>query len=177
MRRRRRFVRVPPDLTSLFDVLFIVIFAALIRAAAAEQKPPEPPPPPPPPKLDPAALQVRAADQLAARPMIVVRVSAAAGTITAIEHGGKAEAVDVPLLEHSADPDVGVAYLGERSSEQRVCRIAELHAGELAKSIVVIAPDRALVDLPHALYDGLRADVDRCAGLAVIVDPSATPRR
>ena len=37
MRRNRRRVHVPPDLTSLFDVLFIVIFAALIRAAATQQ--------------------------------------------------------------------------------------------------------------------------------------------
>jgi hypothetical protein len=170
-RARRRFVHVPPDLTSLFDVLFIVIFAALIRAAAAEQKPPEPAPKPPPPRLDPKALQVRAADQLAERPMIVVRVSVA-GTVTAIEAAGKTEALDVPLLEHSADPNVGVAYLGERSTELRVCRIAQLHGGDLAHAIVVIAPERAVADLPHALVDGLRADVDRCGGLAVVVDPS-----
>ncbi|HET7502744.1 MAG TPA: hypothetical protein VFK02_17100 [Kofleriaceae bacterium] len=34
--RARRHVRRPPDLTSLFDVLFIVVFAALIRAAAVQ---------------------------------------------------------------------------------------------------------------------------------------------
>ena len=35
MRRAKR-VRYPPDLTSLFDVLFIVVFASLIRAAAVQ---------------------------------------------------------------------------------------------------------------------------------------------
>jgi len=178
MRKGRRFVHVPPDLTSLFDVLFIVIFAALIRAAAAEQKPPEPPPPPPPKpvKLDPKSLQVRAADQLAGRPMAIVRVSRA-GTVTAIELAGKSQGLDVPLLEHSADPDVGIAYLGERSAELRACRIAQLHGADLAHDIVVIAPEVPLADLPHALFDGLHADVDRCGGLAVVVDPSTEVHR
>ena len=37
MKKRRRYVHVPPDLTSLFVVLFILIFAALIRTAAVTQ--------------------------------------------------------------------------------------------------------------------------------------------
>ena len=86
MTRSRRHVRVPPDLTSLFDVLFIVIFAALIRAAAVEKAaaqaavPPPKPAPPPPVKLAHQQLQAAAlADlgkQLAARPYVVVRISA-----------------------------------------------------------------------------------------------------
>jgi hypothetical protein len=174
VRRGRRFVHVPPDLTSLFDVLFIIIFAVLIRAASAEKaaEPPPAPPPPAPVKLDPKSLQVRAADQLASRPMAIVRVSTA-GTITAIERGGSKGPIDLPLLEHSADPDVGLAYLGDRSAEMRVCRIAQLHGADLAHDIVVIAPERPLADLPHALVDGLHADIDRCGGLAVIVDALA----
>ena len=96
MRRARRHVRVPPDLTSLFDVLFIVIFAALIRAAAVEQArratPPRRSRRAPPVPLEPASLHARAlaelGAELAARPAVVVRVSAA-GTITALEADGK----------------------------------------------------------------------------------------
>jgi hypothetical protein len=183
MRRSRRARQPPPDLTSLFDVLFIVIFAALIRAAAVQQaaaQPPAPPPKPQPQPMDPRSLQARALasidKQLAARPAIVVRVSAA-GTITALERDGQTIALDVPLLEHVADPDVAVAYLGDRSAELRACRVAALHANlpDLANYLVVIAPDRPLAELPHALHDGLHRDVDRCLseqhGIAVIVTP------
>ncbi|MGE5182045.1 MAG: hypothetical protein ACM31C_08280, partial [Acidobacteriota bacterium] len=129
MRNRRRR-HVPPDLTSLFDVLFIVIFAALIRAAAAEHAAaaaarPKPAPAAPPP-LDPGSLHARALAELATRPAIVVRVSQA-GTITALEADGKTQPLDAPLLEHSADPDIALAYLGDRSDELRVCRIVALH--------------------------------------------------
>jgi hypothetical protein len=184
MKRRARR-QPPPDLTSLFDVLFIVIFAALIRAAAAQSAAATPAPPPvtPPVKLDPASLHARAlADldaQLAARPAVIVRVSEA-GTITALEEAGKVTPLDVPLLEHSADPDVAIAYLGDRSAELRICKIVALHLGtaDLAKYLVIIAPAQRLIDLKHALFDGLRRDVDRCnteqRGLAAIVDPIAT---
>jgi hypothetical protein len=183
--RRGRRRHVPPDLTSLFDVLFIVIFAALIRAAAVQKAAAEPAPPKPAPPvvaLDPASLHARAVaavdHDLAARPTIVVRVSAA-GTVTALEAGGKPQPLDVPLLEHSPDPDVVISYLGERSAELRLCRIAAVHLGlpDLSHALVIVAPERALADLPHALYDGLHRDVERCLaeqhGLAVIVDPGA----
>ena len=178
MTRRRR--HVPPDLTSLFDVLFIVIFAALIRAAAAQQAAdaaaaPKPAPPAPAP-LDPGSLHARAVAELATRPAIIVRV-AGAGTLTAIEADGKTLPLDAPLLEHSADPDVALAYLGDRSDELRVCRIVALHLGraDLAGALVILATDRSLDDLPHALFDGLHRDIDRCLveqhGLAVLVAP------
>jgi hypothetical protein len=185
MRRGRRHLRMPPDLTSLFDVLFIVIFAALIRAAAVQANAaPKPAPTTPPVPLDPASLHARAlagveAD-LAARPAIIVRVSAA-GTLTALELDGKTTPLDAPLLEHSTDPDVAVTYLGDRSAELRVCRIAALHLGvaDLAKYLVIVAPAARLADLPHALYDGLHRDLDRCGseqrGIAVLVEPEAKP--
>ncbi|HTR52414.1 MAG TPA: hypothetical protein VMJ10_16990 [Kofleriaceae bacterium] len=164
MRRSRRHVRVPPDLTSLFDVLFIVIFACLIRAAAAQHA-------------------AEAAEVKLAEPRPVVRDEfvtvhvAARGAITAIDTRGRTIAVDAPLLERSADPDVVETYLGDRSSELRACRVAALHLGvaDLARYVVVIAVDRPLGELPHALYDGLHRDVVRCAaeqkGMAVIVAP------
>lgn len=190
MRHRRRFVHAAPDLTSLFDVLFILVFAALIRTAAvqqaAAQPPPAPPPPqkpapPPPVKLATAQLQAAAlADlgkQLASRPYVVVRVSRA-GSITALEIGSSVTELDTPLLEHSPDPDIALAYLGDRAAELRVCRVIAVQLGvpDLARYLVIIAPDAHLADLPHALYEGLRRDIDRCLAdqqaLAVLVDPS-----
>lgn len=189
MRRQRRHVRVPPDLTSLFDVLFIVIFVALIRAAAADKAaaeaaapPPKPAVPPPPVELASAQLHTAAlADlgkQLASRPYVVVRV-AASGNLTGLELGDKVTKLDTPLLEHDPDPDIGLAYLGERAAELRVCRVIAVQLGlpDLARYLVIFAPDQHLADLPHALYEGLRRDIDRCLteqhALAVLVDPSA----
>lgn len=164
MRRSRRHVRVPPDLTSLFDVLFIVIFACLIRAAAAQHS------------AEAAEAKLAVPPPVQRSEFVTVRV-AARGAITAIEARGKTIAVDTPLLERSSDPDVVETYLGDRSSELRACSVAALHLGvaDLAKYVVVIAVDRPLAELPHALYDGLHRDVDRCVaehkGMAVIVAP------
>lgn len=189
MKARAKRVRKPPDLTSLFDVMFIVVFVALIRAAAAQQAVAEaakPPPPQPSPILpiipaDVAALQHTALAnldrELAARTPLVIRV-AVTGTIEALEVDGNRIALDVPLLEHSPDPDVAVTYLGDRSSELRLCRVAALHmnVADLAHHLVIVAPARPLADLPHALYDGLHRDLDRCLadqhGLATLVDPA-----
>jgi hypothetical protein len=190
MRRARRHVRVPPDLTSLFDVLFIVIFAALIRAAAAEHavaeaaKSPAVHPVPVTP-LDPASLQARAIktvnDDVAAKTPVIVRVSAK-GTITSLDSEGNTAALDVPLLEHVPNPDVAMSYLGDRSAALRVCGVAAMQLGaeELDRYLVIIAPERGLDELPHALYEGLHRDVDRCLtdhhGLAVIIAPTEEPR-
>ena len=188
----RRRVHRSPDLTSLLDVLFILIFASLIRTAAlqnaeaneANEAPPAKPvvPAPPPPPAEIAALRTRALanldQQIASRKPLVIRVSPQ-GVITSVEADGKKLPLDVPLLEHSPDPDVGVAYLGERSAELRVCRVAALHlqAKDLAAYLVIIASIAPLADLPHALHQGLHRDLDRCLtdqrGLATIVDPAA----
>jgi hypothetical protein len=189
MRRHRRHVRNPPDLTSLFDVLFIVIFAVLIRGAALQQaaaKPATPPEPAPPPPPQPAnALKTQALAQLdaelAARPTVIARISKA-GTLTLLEADEKQTKLDVPLLEHSPDPDIAMMYLGDRSAELRLCRLVALHMqiADLAHHLVIIAPDARGADLPHALYTGLRRDVERCQleqrGLAVVVEPEAAER-
>jgi hypothetical protein len=178
-------VRNPPDLTSLFDVLFIVIFAVLIRGAAMQQaaaKAAEPKAPPPPAPPQPAsALRTQALAQLdaelAARPTVIARVTRA-GQLVGIETADKKQAIDLPLLEHSPDPDIAVAYLGDRSAELRICRqlALQLAVPDLANQLVIIAPDSRGSDLPHALYTGLRRDVDRCqaeqGALAVIVEPT-----
>ena len=185
MRRGRRHVRVPPDLTSLFDVLFILIFVALIRAAAAEQAAAQAATPKPiiaaaPVKLANAQLQAAAlvdlGKQLASRPYVVVRISA--GTITSLELGDNITKLTTPLLEHNPDPDIAITYLGDRADELRICRViaVQLATPDLAKYLVIIAPDQHVADLPHALYEGLRRDIDRCLAdqqaLAVLVDPS-----
>jgi hypothetical protein len=193
--RPRRHIRRPPDLTSLFDVLFIVVFAALIRAAAVEQAAAHPPMPPAPvaPVTPPAvaALRQRAlADlnsDLAGRTPLVVRITRDA-RIDALEVDGKRIAIDVPLLELSRDPDVAVTYLGDRGADLRVCKIAAVRLGapELSRYLVIIAPAVPLADLRHALFDGLHRDLDRCLteqhGLAALIDPAAlspaaTPQR
>jgi len=160
--RRVRRRQPPPDLTSLFDVLFIVIFAALIRASAAQHAAEAAKPPPPPKPMDPASLQARAGTQLAERPNVIVRVTA---------DGKVTEPVVASLLAPSADPDVALSYTGD------LCGLVHAHDPtlDLAKSLVIIAPAKRLADLPHALYEGLHRDIDRCLqdqhGLAVIVEP------
>jgi hypothetical protein len=201
--RSKRHVRRPPDLTSLFDVLFIVVFVALIRAAAAQHEvarltPPPPPPKPAPPGPPPtvAALRTKAlADldrELAARTPLVVRISAQVerdrvkGTLAALEHEGQTIPLDVPLLADSRDPDVEVAYLGETSAELRVCRIAAVHLRlpDLAHHLVIVVPDRPYADLKRAagsraLFEGLEHDVTRCfteqRGIAALLDPADLP--
>jgi hypothetical protein len=186
--RPRRHVRRPPDLTSLFDVLFIVVFAALIRAAAVENAAAHPPAPPgpsapaPPPAV--AVLHQRAlvaidAD-LAARAPLVVRITAA-GVVEALETGAVRSVLDTPLLEPSADADKTIAYLGDRSRELQICRIAAVHLGatDLSRYLVIIAPASPVEDLPHALFQGLYRDVDRCLseqrGIAVVIPPDRLP--
>lgn len=192
MRQRRRGQR-PPDLTSLFDVLFIVVFAALIRAAAiqnaAEAKPAPAPAPTPavkptpaPPALpvDVATLRMRALvdldAQLAKRAPLVIRISPQ-HTISSIEADGTQIALDVPLLEHDPDPDVALTYLGDRSVDMRLCKVAALNlkVDDLSRYLVIVAPLRPVADMPHALHDGLFRDLERCLadqrGLATIVDP------
>jgi hypothetical protein len=195
MMRARRHIRRPPDLTSLFDVLFIIVFAALIRAAAVERDAATPPSPPSPPRpLAPAvpppvaALRQRAlADldaALAARTPLVVRVTRD-GTIDALEVDGKRIPVVVPLLEPSSDPALRVTYASDRSAERRVCRIVarQLGAAELARYLVIVAPAAERNDLPEALLEGLEHDLGSCVeqhGIATLVYPTMlqlTPTR
>jgi len=161
--RRTRRRQPPPDLTSLFDVLFIVIFACLIRAAAAQHAAEAKPAPAPPPKpLDPASLQARAGTQVAERPNVIVRIS---------PDGHVTEPAIATVLAPSADPDVALTYTGD------LCGLVHDHLPlvDLPRALVIIAPGAKLADLPHALYEGLRRDVDRCLqdhhALAVIVEP------
>jgi hypothetical protein len=152
----------------------------LQQAAAKAATPPKPGPPPPPQPA--SALKTRALAQLdielAARPTVIARISTS-GTLSMLESGEQKTPLDVPLLEHSPDPDIAMAYLGDRSAELRLCKLVALHLqlADLANHLVIIAPDARGADLPHALYTGLRRDVERCQreqrGLAVVVEPDA----
>jgi len=182
----RRRIRRPPDLTSLFDVLFIIVFVALIRAAAAQKAeadahrpaPVKPGPPQPPP--DVAALRTRAlanlGAELAARTPLVIRISAG-NVVEQLEADGRQVALDVPLLEETRDPDVPLAYLGDRSAALQLCAVAATHLGtpDLSHYLVIVAPARSLSDLPVVLVEGLHHDFDRCLidqrGLATLVSP------
>jgi hypothetical protein len=185
MRRQRRSMPRAMELTSLLDVVFIVMFAALIRAAAVQQaaaaagavpaQPQQAIEPLPPGALKTQAL-ARLHDELAARDAVIARITAA-GTLVALESGERRVVLEVPLLEYNPDPEIALGYLGDRFADLRICKLIGLHlAGiELARHLVIVAPDRPLADLPHALYEGLRRDVSRCLtehrALAVVVEP------
>lgn len=186
----RRRVAPVGSLTSMLDVLFILVFAALVQSSAQGQPPPAPataeaapvPSPPAPPAF--VALRAAAVAQTAAQveraPLVVARVEAD-GTLAAIELADARRPVGVPLLEQVADLDVGLAYLGDRAPALQVCGAVarELGLASLDGHVVVIAPTRALAELPVALVAGLRRDVTRCQreqhALAVIVEPGAVP--
>jgi hypothetical protein len=165
-----------------------VVLVALIRAASAQSaaapapkpRPVVPVPPPPPPQV--AALRAAALanlqQDLEGRTSVVVRVTGE-GAITALEIGADKRVLDVPLLEHSADPEAAIAYLGDRSAELRVCRVVAVHLGvpDLAKHLVIISPLVPLADLKRALHRGLHEDLLRCLsdqhGIATIIDPAS----
>jgi hypothetical protein len=174
-----------PDLTSLIDVLFILVFAALIQTAShvpdeVEAAEPEPEPAPVVDAGVPDAASQIPTPELAGRIVVLARVDAG-GILTALEVAGGAIQVGLPLVEPSPDPDVVLAYAGDRSPDLRVCRIVALTIAvpDLSNHVVVITTARPLEELTHALAEGLRRDVGRCladqAGLAILVDPATMP--
>jgi hypothetical protein len=188
----RRRTRTEGSLTSLLDVLFIIVFATLVQSTArgderlaaerevadAVAKSPEPVVPAPPAEL--AALRDAAVSATTARmksaPLVAVRIGAD-GTIVDVEWAGEKRALGLPLLERVPDPDIAVAYLGDRAPALRVCGVVahELRAAELPGHVVVISPAVALGEMSVALVAGLRRDVTRCQSeqqaMAIIVEP------
>jgi hypothetical protein len=185
--RIRRRVRRPPDLTSLFDVLFIVVFVALIYGATAQRaaeeatrpKPRAAEPPAPPAKV--AVLQKQAlaaiSNDLASYTPVVVRVSET-GVVTAIE-GERVIKLDAPLLEASLDPDLEQSYLPDRAADLRLCKLVALHLKltDLSKHLVIVAPAVGRARRTIGLNEGLDRDVGRCMteqhAIASIVEPGA----
>jgi len=179
---RRRSIR-PPDLTSLFDVLFLFVFVSLVNAgisrrAADDAVAKAATPAPAPVRMDLIGLRDRAVTTIASRTEVVARISRG-GSLVKLELADKTIAIGAPLVERVADPDVGVAYLGERNPDLHVCRVIAraLGAADLRDALVIIAPDVPLAELTVALASGLRRDADRCLvedrGVAVILDPAA----
>jgi hypothetical protein len=198
---RRRPVQYAP-LTSLLDVLFIVVFASLIHGASLEQRAqeaeaaqvpaPEPeraPAPPAPPaesaKHHRAALDLAIAG-LEGRAPVIVRIGTD-GRLRELEVRGGGDDPDVrplglPLVEAVPDPDVALAYLGDRSADLRLCNLVRLQLGaaDLSRHLVIVAPDAPVTSLSVALALGLKRDADRCLadqrGVAILVDPEEASR-
>ncbi|MEZ4361161.1 MAG: hypothetical protein R3B48_13330 [Kofleriaceae bacterium] len=186
---KRRAVPAPSSLTSLVDVLFILVFAALVQRAAASASSSAALPAPVVAPIGPPAsarwqpppaneeLRQRAIRELAAamqgRPAVIARVTAR-GVLTSLELAqsagdappapGARLALELPLLERVEDPDIAVGYLGDRDATRRICALIAARLPEaLAESaLVVIAVDESLRDLMIALVGGLRRDVERC---------------
>jgi len=188
---RRRGTTAPSSLTSLLDVLFILVFAALVRTASLREAAGEPAAPaaavtPPPKPAAPAATDPRAdlrrralarlEASLHARQVIIVRI-AGDGTVTAVEEGTRQLTPSIPLVARVGDPDVGQSYLGDASPDLRVCAIArrELGRRDLGDALVIVAPAVPLSAMTVARVEGRRRDEQRCTGdqngLAVLLEP------
>lgn len=188
---RRAAPLAPQSLTSLVDILFILVFAALVQRAGSMQREREaaeasepvvlasgvqgaavlhvPPAPPASEELRQAAI-ASLASELQARPAIIARVSRR-GVLSAVElppAAGKAAelvTVELPLVEPVSDPDVAIGYVGERDGSRRICEVVAAKVGgaaALAGKLVVIAVDAPLAELTVALVSGLRRDVEQC---------------
>jgi hypothetical protein len=179
----RRRSNKPPDLTSLFDVLFLFVFVALVNAGAARKAADDAEakaatPPPAPVRTDLIGLRDRALARLGERTEAVARVSRA-GALVAVELPARTIAIGAALVEPVADPDVGVAYVGERDPALHLCRriATAIGAADLHDYLVIVAPEVARAELTVALASGLTRDADRCLiedrGVAVVLDPAA----
>lgn len=189
----RRRVYQASSLTSMIDVLFILVFASLAYAQSrpdAEAAEPDgeepvadsapdatPDPgdpehsdagPPPAESNEHGEVRTRAVaaaiERLRGGGVIVVRI-AAAGELYAIETApGDRLEVGVPLLERVANRDVNLAYLGDRSADFQLCSIVERYR-RVDDHLIAVTPDRPLADLPLNLVEGIRRDLDRCRAL------------
>lgn len=198
MTRRRRPPVTYNSLTSMLDVLFLIVFAALIHSTAIDQKraahaepaaepTPLPAPPTPSPPVDADRLHRAALDLaiagLEGRAPVIARIGTD-GRLRELELRGPDGAADVrplglPLVEAVPDPDVALTYLGDRSADLRLCNMVRLQLGapDLAQHLVIVAPDEPVAVLSVALALGLRRDTDRCLadqrGVAILVDKEA----
>jgi hypothetical protein len=197
---RRRPVAQYTPLTSLLDVLFVLVFASLIYSAGLEAKQKEAAAARPaanraapsaiPPALvsiDPERLRKAAVAEILAglesRQAVVARISAD-GRLRQLERrqddAPVVTPVELPLVERVPDPDVNLIYLGDRSPDLRLCSLIRLQLAspDLSQTIVIVALDEPLEQLSVALARGLKRDVDRCTGdqrgVAVLLDPRAT---
>lgn len=189
MRRDRRAVRAP-DMTSLFDVLFILVFVSLVNVGvnhtAAEEA-----------EAKAKAAESALASAQAAAPSAAPSVSASAsasvapssapppidlsarsatilvriesdgtdGVLRAIERDGNVVDVNEPLLVKLDNPDAAYEYRGDRSRDLRICAIvaSKLGLAELSHFIVVITTPKSIGDTNLILGAGIERDRVRCA--------------
>jgi hypothetical protein len=193
----RRRSKPEGSLTSLLDVLFIIVFATLVqstargeeRVAAAEEAAAikakqagvvmVPATPENLLALRKAAVS-STAKHMEGAPLVAVRIGAD-GSLVEVEWAGEKRALGLPLLERVPDPDIMVTYLGDRAPALRVCGVVahELRVADLNGYVVVISPAVQLGEMPVALVAGLRRDLVRCQvgqqAMAVIVEPTMVP--
>jgi hypothetical protein len=183
-------------LTSLLDVLFILVFAALIHSAAAG---PRGAVPQDAVQMDAGAIAeldagidaapvdrselrafaiARLQSQVEDRNHIVVRVGRAqTGEWRITLEKDAQENVDLPLLVSVDDPEIGLVYAGDADPARSLCAqiSAAMELERLDDYIVIVASSVNTADLPVALIRGLATESERCArergGMLVLLSP------
>jgi hypothetical protein len=171
-------------MTSLLDVLFILVFAALTYAVQARnaagkatQTTPRPSqslsplePSPTPEVLEARRKHQRAIDTLLSQVRSLSPVHVGVSATGVIERIGDGDEVngsvtEIPLVAPAADPNVRLIYLGNAQPARRVCNVvaAQLPGRTLANTLVIIELSGPVTELPVALVNGLRQDQERCA--------------
>ncbi|MFO0616255.1 MAG: hypothetical protein U0414_26915 [Polyangiaceae bacterium] len=190
MRRQRRAIR-PPDMTSLFDVLFILVFVSLVNVGVnhTETEEAEAKAKSAADALASASAALASASAaLSARPSAAPSVSAPPattsppvdlssreatlivridkdGVLQTIERADQVVVVRQPLLEPDEDPDRVVRYRGIRSPELRICAIVASKLGlpDLSRFVVAITTEATHKELVEALNKGIETDQKLCA--------------
>lgn len=179
----RRRAPASGSLTSLLDVLFILVFAALVQAStrptpARATAAPTPPPTVAPPDAVRATATAILTDQLAHAPIAVVRLRAD-GVLLEVDGGDGPRGMGAPLLVTDPDRDVGVRYAADLDPSLGLCpRVTRaLATTSLAGWVIAIAPAVSRAELPVALVTGLERDAARCqrdhGATPVLVEPGA----
>ena len=178
MKRARR----SPTLTSLVDVLFILLFASLVQqrragharaaeVAAAEAEAPDAGVPDAgapdagsgtEPRPDPHTAARAVRDRLHAERVVLVAVGGG-GILRSVEVDGVRRELGVGLLRATGDARV-VVYAAEDRPELRLCNVivAALGAEVVNGALALVTTERPLRELPYALVQGLRSDTARC---------------
>jgi len=187
--RRRRPVVQYASMTSLADVMFVLVFASLIYSAGLEEKAREAEAAAlsPPPELqmwapeifDPGASAARGTEELrqAALSKLMLGLEGRSPVVARVGRDGQlrelerqrdgravSTALGLPLVERVPDPDVALIYLGDRHDGPSLCNLVRLHLGaaDLSDALIIVAPDVPLDRLSVALARGLQRDAERC---------------
>lgn len=194
IRRRQRY----SSLTSLVDVLFILLFASLVQqrrlaanpahaepaleAEPAEAAPPDagalPPAADSESPADPHAAARAIAGRLDTKEVVFVAVNND-GDIFSVESGDQTLEVHLPLLRQTDDTRV-VVYDADENAQARLCRVVASVLGrpDLDGNLVLVTTARPIRELSYALVRGLRHDVSACPddagayGLLVRAEPT-----